>query len=250
MKNQKILVDREPLSKEFIQSKQDFENVLSHVKNLKPPVWKTPWFYGPVGLAVVAVTLSSVKLQPVIAKTALETDNQYEKVISIENRKIEVETIAISSPTKLIENSVREKKSHKKVPTKITEVKIENIEDIELEKVINDNDVVDISTSSESKKKISFPNINGTYTGEVSIESLRSPKGITCGNVKVKSFTIQYYNGRKEIVRDVQGNTIPTDVCDLLEKYNWGSNLFITNIKGVNENGKAVSLPSMNLIPH
>ena len=62
MKNQRILVDRELLSKDYIKSKEDFGHVLSQVKNLKPPVWKTPWFYGPVGLAVAAITISAVNL--------------------------------------------------------------------------------------------------------------------------------------------------------------------------------------------
>ena len=64
MEKVKILIDREPLSKDYIESKQNFGQVLSQVKQLKPPVWKSPWFYGPVGLAVVALSVTAVNSIP------------------------------------------------------------------------------------------------------------------------------------------------------------------------------------------
>lgn len=54
----KFNLDRKPLDSSFIQSRQDFDKVLKGYQALKPPLWKNPWFYGPVGLASLAVALT------------------------------------------------------------------------------------------------------------------------------------------------------------------------------------------------
>lgn len=58
MKKLKINLDRPPLESKHIESKQNFDHVLNGFKQLKPPIWKNPWFYGPVGVASVALVLS------------------------------------------------------------------------------------------------------------------------------------------------------------------------------------------------
>lgn len=58
MKKLKINLDRPPLESKYIESKQNFDHVLNGFKQLKPPIWKNPWFYGPVGIASLALILS------------------------------------------------------------------------------------------------------------------------------------------------------------------------------------------------
>lgn len=58
MKKLKINLDRPPLESKYIESKQNFDHVLNGFKQLKPPIWKNPWFYGPVGVASLALVLS------------------------------------------------------------------------------------------------------------------------------------------------------------------------------------------------
>ena len=58
MKKLKINLDRQPLESKYIESKQNFDQVLNGFKQLKPPIWKNPWFYGPVGVATVALMLT------------------------------------------------------------------------------------------------------------------------------------------------------------------------------------------------
>ena len=51
-------LDRTPLDSKYVQSKQNFDNVLANYKAIKPPIWKNPWFYGPVGLASIAIAIT------------------------------------------------------------------------------------------------------------------------------------------------------------------------------------------------
>lgn len=64
MKARKINLDRKLLTSEQIEAKQNFDQVLEGFKAVKPTVWKNPWFYGPVGLASIAlaVTLSMTNI--------------------------------------------------------------------------------------------------------------------------------------------------------------------------------------------
>jgi hypothetical protein len=58
MKKLKVNLDRPDLESKHIASKQNFDQVLRGFRQLKPPIWKNPWFYGPVGLASIALVLS------------------------------------------------------------------------------------------------------------------------------------------------------------------------------------------------
>ena len=58
MKKLKIILDRKPMNSNHVASKQDFNQVLNEFKKLKPPIWKNPWFYGPVGLASLTLLMS------------------------------------------------------------------------------------------------------------------------------------------------------------------------------------------------
>jgi hypothetical protein len=53
----KFNLDRDKLNSDYIQTRQDYQKVLDGFQKLKPPIWKNPWFYGPVGLASLAVIL-------------------------------------------------------------------------------------------------------------------------------------------------------------------------------------------------
>jgi hypothetical protein len=53
----KFNLDRDKLNSDYINSKQDYKRIMDGFEKLKPPIWKNPWFYGPVGLASLAVIL-------------------------------------------------------------------------------------------------------------------------------------------------------------------------------------------------
>lgn len=51
----KFNLDRDNPTSDFIHSRQNFKKVLEGYQALKPPIWKNPWFYGPVGFASLAL---------------------------------------------------------------------------------------------------------------------------------------------------------------------------------------------------
>ena len=55
MEIKKVNLDRQNLSSSYIEKKQDFNHVLKSAKMTKMPTWKSPWFYGAVGLSSVAI---------------------------------------------------------------------------------------------------------------------------------------------------------------------------------------------------
>jgi len=54
MEIKKVNLDRTKLSSGYIERKQDFKGIVSQAKILKPIEWKSPWFYGAIGLSSVA----------------------------------------------------------------------------------------------------------------------------------------------------------------------------------------------------
>jgi len=58
MSHRKVNLDRPNLNSEQIRSKQNFEQVLSKYHLLKTPVWKSPWFWGPTGLASLGIAIA------------------------------------------------------------------------------------------------------------------------------------------------------------------------------------------------
>jgi hypothetical protein len=57
MNSRKINLDRPHISSEEINANQNFQEVLKNFKMSKPPIWKTPWFWGSIGLASVCTAL-------------------------------------------------------------------------------------------------------------------------------------------------------------------------------------------------
>lgn len=67
MNIRKINVDRPRLTSEEINSKQQFDQLLQHVKPAVKPFWQSPWFWGPAGMAcigaLVVMSLQSLNNQ-------------------------------------------------------------------------------------------------------------------------------------------------------------------------------------------
>lgn len=96
MKKLKMNLDRKPLNSEFIESKQNFNQVLNGFKQLKPPIWKNPWFYGPIGVASLALFFS-------INSTNANPDKDEDKTTFTTNVKLPEDTKCIVPPTEKLE---------------------------------------------------------------------------------------------------------------------------------------------------
>lgn len=75
MKRNKINIDRPVVSSEEINKKQDFTKVVEGAKKVKPPLFKNPWFYGPIGLATLALII-----------TLTQKDEQFEEKTTLINK--------------------------------------------------------------------------------------------------------------------------------------------------------------------
>lgn len=243
MEKIKTIVDRERLSSNYIGSNQNFGHVLSQVKNLKPPIWKTFWFYGPIGLSVFAITVSITSINAtgnydqdhsslIASKEKIETEVSTKE----DNVYSPIEPENTLSPSLNSSDRVSEPFKNE-IPVKIVIQEQNNSE----------NTVADRTVTT--MKKNMFPNIEGVYTGNITMETLCSDNGIQCNpQIRVISFTIQYSVGLQDRLAKVKGNKIPIDICDKILNQNVANRIFITEIKGLKDSGEQISLTSLNYL--
>ena len=84
MKKIKVNLDRPHLSSEKIDSKQDFDKVLSGSEKLKIPIWKKIWFYGPIGVSTV-LFLITIGVDKEISNSKIQIDD---KTITLKDENI------------------------------------------------------------------------------------------------------------------------------------------------------------------
>lgn len=252
MEKIKTIVDREPVSSDYIETKQDFGHVLSQVKNLKPPIWKTAWFYGPVGMAVVAAVVSTITINPANEQVPELADVEVHEKLTVELNQQELHTnvqvASINRSVPAITNTRPEETEKKQVqlspePEKPLEEKI-------LEKPIQIQEKIPTSVAPTTVKKMNnLPHIEGHYMGEIPYAVLSSENGIQCNDeIKVVAFNVHYPTGYGTETASVVGNKVPQRVLESIKKNGMGYMVFFTDIKGVTPTGKVVSLTSMNFI--
>lgn len=262
MKKTQTIVDRERLSSDYIESKQDFSTVLSQVKQLPTTTsWKSPWFYGPIGIAVFTVTISIVSLNPTNAKVAVNEPNKIDikekesptEVPVLEETK-EQESV-VETPVKIeseIEKPVKVAKKQKAIqeePKKVEDL----VAEISVKEAVSEK-ADPIKIQPVEKRKIPannrYPHIEGVFTGEIQLSELFSENGIQLNpRVRITSYELNYFNGKSNVVQKIEGNTIPSDLHQVIEVYNLGQMIFITNIKAVDEMSRVFTLPSLNFKP-
>ena len=267
MEDRKTTLDRGQISSEYIQGKQDFNHVLKVHRAMKPPLWKTAWFYGPVGLAIVAITLSAVKFNPQQTKNTTYGSN-----ITLEQKKTEKPPVkTIIAAVSEVSASTYENQDKKEKPQVITkavvstkavekpkEVGSKKVEEVKEAVVIPEVKapipVTHVVQPNEVVKKIStrnmMPAIDGVFMGNITSNQLCSREGIWINeDWLVTNFTIQYNNGVEDIVQKINGAAIPESICWKIHRFNLNFPVFITEIVAVDPTGARKSVPSMSLTP-
>ncbi|MCH2225572.1 MAG: hypothetical protein MK066_12450 [Crocinitomicaceae bacterium] len=259
MEKRKTILDRESMSSEYIKGKQDFDNVLKAHKAMKPPLWKSAWFYGPVGLAVVAVTLSVSKLN-----TEKQIDDK--KITFAQKSTVKKTTatyLAEAQSYPIIEEASKEEVivpvKHEVKPPKIEAKEpdgFERTESIPEAPIVTvppvkekENKIKEVKETTRKSVKNMMPRIAGVFTGKISIDQLADENGLVSETCKIISYVIQYNNGEDDISERISGSKIPPILLMKLKRYNLNGYVFITQIRGVDEEGRLQVLPSMNLIP-
>jgi hypothetical protein len=265
MEKTKTVLDREPLNSEYINSRQDFSKVVSGYKALKPPFWKSAWFYGTAGLATIAIVTSVVLYNP-------DTDN----MSSIQQKA--VATPVIKEPTKKkvepkrnyiaqVSNTDNQLVQTNDRPGSDTEPDQVATVESDVNEVIdepqpNDQIANNSNSSGQNRREADngpgssgtpnmLPNIAGVYFGEIPYFKLCGNSGMEVNNdLAIISFKVQYYIGRESIEREIKGNRIPSDLCEDISRNSMGNTVFFTDIRAEHRvSGRTTHLNSMHLIP-
>jgi hypothetical protein len=244
MEIKKVNLDRRPLSSAHIEQKQNFQHVLTNAKMAKPPIWKSPWFYGAVGLSSIAITAISVK-------EFNNESNVYEKKTTSKNTiteivkppKASIQAASVCFPTKL-----EQKKSVKKTPVSESK-KVDEPITLKLDPVASPNEVQsEVVKTPAPKVHSELPSIGGVSNGRISITKFEQAEQIECSEeYKIVSYSIQYFDGRSDLSVQINSEKLPTAIVEEIVANNLDQMIFITGIKGIDASGKIRNLPSMNL---
>lgn len=254
MKQFKINLDRKKLTKDYIESKQNFDSVLGKVAATKPNFWKSAWFYGSVGLSGVAV---------IVGYSISQSQNQVNETLITQNKSFKQElSVSSDSDAKIIlaqnvnisqKREVVEEYAQKDV-VKIAPVMRENkhTETMEVEvKTVSGPVVVEPVKTEKAAKPVSvitnsMPSISGVYNGDISWENFKSGTLIIGENIQVKSFNIQYTSRLGDKTVTINGDKCPEEVLNELGNLGLNQTIFITNVVAEDTSGSKMRYVSMD----
>jgi len=272
MKKLNTTLDREPMTSQMIRDRQDFNYILKEANAAKVPIWKSIWFYGPVGIAMVTMVVSAVRMNSKSEQFDNTTTLSQFRTIPT-NTDFSANTIEVKKSEELTETKSNSKKENSEneapllsktkavTPSNTTTPKTEAVpSSMEPAFLVDDDDgdlidepiVIKKPTQprkAPSKPSMTLANIAGVFNGRVALSDI-CYNGLTCNNgYRVISYDIQYDNGTGETVDRVSGNGIPEVICRSLKRYNIGSPVFITRIIAENGSGERKQLLSMSIEP-
>lgn len=266
MKRLNTTLDREPMTSQEIRDRQDFNYILKEANAAKVPIWKSIWFYGPVGIAMVTMVVSAVRMNP--KNEQLDDNNITLSQFNTTNTEdSSSDTYVVEKSKELTETkSDSNKENDAPVTTKVETVNPSNTitpnvkaDPLPVESALSVNDDQEktpevvappvVKEKVKAKPVMTIANIAGVLNGRVALSQICS-QGIGCNNgYRVVSYEIQYDDGKGGAVDRVTGNAIPEYICRNLKRYNMGSPVFITRIVAENERGERKQLLSMNIEP-
>ncbi len=240
MEIKKVNLDREKVSSTKIQNKQNFDGLVQQVKALKSPMWKNPLFYGPIGLSSIALAVFVFNQNQKINKP------NYEKTTTLTSiQPTSKETLAgfIVQPTKKEEkNSV-----NKKLKTEKPYV-LKKKEKASIETSSNLSQVVQAEEGAVKSSVSNLPTIQGVNSGKLNIEKFKHAERIeVLSGVEVTSYTVQYFDGKTEVTKVIQGAELTQELKKDIIVFNTGEMIFFTNVEGRQSNGDSCQLGAMNI---
>ena len=258
MEKIKTILDRKPLSSEYIRSKQDFANVVKGAKGLGKPYWQTNWFIGTVGVAAVAIIVTAVTLsssedpkkpdhnqvitamnaesQPEVPSMVSGDLAQIEETSDDVNIELEEETIAVENDqnvpsdrqeTQTVSSNNREEEIPSTTVARELPLKVEEPETVEL----------------------GLPNVAGVTGGPIAFKDFCDPLGIQVdGGVIIHRYTLQYRSCARDITVRIGGNRLPPEVCQEIADCGAPIEVTFSNFKAEDRSGNAVKLKSFSLV--
>ncbi|MFT5780188.1 MAG: hypothetical protein ACI837_003149 [Crocinitomicaceae bacterium] len=267
MENVKTTLDREPISSEDIRSRQDLNQVLKGHQALKPPLWKSVWFYGPVGIAAVTLIVATSNMNPDAETNVTVLGQSIDK--SEQFQLAQTQFFSESNEELVSKKNVNEEQAITPEPSipnedqsaseiERTTIVLREQDPTPPEEVNTPVDVTEAPSDAlvppddipEVKRMKTMPTVGGIFTGRIRVDELCLAGKIACNNdYVVYSYDVQYSNGREDIIERVRGNKFPPYMCSNVKDYNIGQPIFITNILAKNPEGDVLRLLSMRLSP-
>ena len=262
MNNFKLNVDRKVPDSEYIQSKQDFKEVLNRVAAAKTSIWHSTWFYGTVGMASIAILTTVSFLIPdktntygtnlTPEKNQIATTQKHEVPADVKTAgafsHADVEVALIQSPRDVRKHLGNSKKQT--VPEVTPKKAVQSVE-----QKLDENALSETVASAPMTQKVvqevrhtrpGMPNISGVFNGELEFSSLCEGAVEVNENVTVSSFLIQYSSRFGDRSQQIEGNKITPEVCREIEELGIDQMIFVTNITGYDASGKKYMVIPMN----
>lgn len=246
MKRNKTILDREPVSSDYIKSQENFGQVISQVNQLSVPVWKTGWFYGPIGMAVVAVAVSVATIDPVNAESTAvpeslaTTSFQSSLMAEVEHAPAKVEEVELEltpTPNPVVEPSR---------PMSYTSVAVTSPAQEEVQEAPKRVEVAPSNVVGTGKKNI-LPHIGNYFLGDIPVSDLILP--LECNeDISIIAFNVHFNTTNGTETASIIGNKVPQKIVDVIKAHNIGYMVSFTDIKGKTSEGKVVSLLPMNFV--
>lgn len=257
MKRMKFNLDRPELDSKSIQARKDFDTLMKNHAIMSKPIYKSPWFFGTVGLATVglAVTTSVMMYDSQDDVSQLEVINQtddsppmvestVEGLVSLSGGvskhfdELAKRTLSYSESLK-----TEDEGSHPITHEKADVVK-EAIELVDDENVLKEDVITPHPNEDFLNAKIS-----GKFNGAISREELFDNKGITVGSdVSVVHFELHLIDGLGGKVFQEEGNQLNGEMKDALNQIDQGETIYFENIKGKTKKGDVVRLNPLRYV--
>lgn len=252
MEKIKTILDRKPLSSDYIKSKQDFGKVMKGVKSINAPVWKSSWFYGAIGVTAIAIAVTALTLMD--DSEMPESPTTLNQVASAKEKQVRISEVPTLSNHEVA--YVSEKSEPVKTPKSEAEKRTEGPVSIAgVDKTIPPEETVKkVLVKPEAAKEpevvLTMPHIAGVSEGPIAFQDFCNSLGLQVGEgVSILGYTIQYSSCTREVVARCSGNRIPPSVCEEIRACGENIEITFSNIKGQNtRNGNFVSLDSFSVV--
>lgn len=251
MKIIKVVLDRPKLTSEEIAKKQDFEKVLHQSKQSQITTTKLNyWFYGAIGLSSIALLVFFNWKSNTSHNEVLQSDNlRTKKDLFIESEPSKVNPSVFANQSVSDESNSKDKlrKKYVKQAAVVKQIQPETDSFDANENLESGEKHVSMEAmeSSNNNQRLFFPLVAGKFEGEIKISDLVKDAHLYLEDgAEVSSFEIFYLKGRKEIVQFVEGNEIPSNICNDLSM-NLYQTVFISKISAKNKSNKPIKGESM-----
>jgi hypothetical protein len=231
MKLRRFVVDRSEVGSEEIQKRQNLEEIIQGQRDAQPRFFRNRWFLSGLALSLLMLVWISLHL----TKDAPKEEKSHRNSIPVKLKN--------SITTSLKADS---EKGDYLLSKSVTPALSGTAQRHKFSKEFRENTMI---TKTLSKRPLEVPNIGGIYSGSIKASELLKSEIIESGSeVPISSFMVGYFNGTTDVMEFVEGNSLSEKLKRDLVEYNIGKTFFITEMYGLDNEGRMRMLPPVNLI--